>query len=185
MRSRLLLNRENVRSLLGYILLIQTLTVSGCYYGPNFVPSGAPGIVEYPIVRTVIGSLDYPVVLTVKEGQKTVRFDWKLKGKVTWDWPWSAGFGNTAGQWRFVLTAPIYDMTDPRSNGGNPICDSGWKSSSETYWECPFKVGDYLNMPLTAELEYRLGGEPTGANDDYRTMGRVFYLIKDSQAIKK
>jgi hypothetical protein len=150
--------------------VIPLLLIAACGYKPNLLPVGAPEIVKQRWVRVIAGAVDYPIVMTVQQGQNELSFHWMPKGELDW----GERPGNTAAQWRFVLSTPGVP---------DPLCDTGWKTESPTgnhdmhEEKCQIKVDNYLAMPLLGELNYRLAGEPTGENDEYRIVKRVYYLI--------
>ena len=174
MSKKLWLCRENVLSWMGFSLVIPILLASGCAYAPDILPGGASSAMKLPVLRVIAANQDIPIVITVDDGKNEVKFHWEDQGKLIW---WERP-GNTAAQWRFVLSVP--------GMLGDPLCDTKWENrdpndtTGSHSKPCNFTVTNYLARPLKGELKYRLDGEvSTEEEAPYRSVERVYYLISN------
>lgn len=148
------------------IVALTFMTWSGCAYAPNLVPAGYPDEMDWRIIRSVAGGINYPVVMSVTRDQHSVDIYWKMRG----EWiPWQVPF-TAADEWRFVLTAP---------GVAEPLCQTKWQDAKESLKKvtCPVNVSEYIARPLIGEVDFRLSKE-TDPEAQYRIHHRTYYFIE-------
>jgi len=160
-----------------YLLLIYVVLIFGCAYAPDIKNPGAPPWVDFWAFRLHVAELDMPQIRTVYvDTDKEIIFEMEKYGRRLW---WE-GFYNATAQWRFVLLSPEGKMIPCAGSNTWEDMDTGKVSDDHPIFKCEVTVlKDYLNMPLSADLDFRLRGEESkDENAPYRSVGRMVYVMK-------